>query len=138
MDNRQKALYEYLLDKNDTWTSQAEVARDLYKYFGNGECFIEPKDYHNTTERLELLQVCREINESLEFEKIIISNSKGIKLANEDEFLKYINNQYRAIFNKLRRIRNMEKKANRNNQIDFNGDIVEAFLNNFEKPIDNE
>lgn len=133
MDNRQRALYEYLLDKGDTWTSQAEVARDLYKYFGNGECCLEPESYHDTLERHYLTRTIAEMNESFEFEKIIISSGKGIKLANEDEFERYIKNLYRSVFKKLRRVRIMEKKGNANGQIDFNGDEVEAFLNNFEK-----
>ena len=74
------------------------------------------------------------------FEKIIISNSKGMKLATEEEFYKYINNQYRAIFRKLKRVREIERKARRNNQITFMGNFVEAFLKditkNFEIDID--
>lgn len=133
MENRHRALYEYLLDNGDNWVSQAQVARDLYKYFGNGECCIEPEDYHNTLERHILSKTISEINESMDYEKIIISSGKGIKLANEDEFERYIKNLYISVFKKLRRVRIMEKKGNANGQIDFNGDEVEAFLNNFEK-----
>ena len=82
MKNRHIALYEYLLDKGDTWTSQAEVARDLYRYFGNGECCLTPEDYHNTIERHILSKTISEINESMDYEKIIISSGKGVKLAN--------------------------------------------------------
>ena len=133
MENRHRALYEYLLDNGDNWVSQAQVARDLYKYFGNGECCIEPEDYHNTMERHLLSQSIAEINESMDYEKIIISSGKGIKLANEEEFERYIKNLYISVFKKLRRVRIMEKKGNANGQIDFDGDEVEAFLNNFEK-----
>lgn len=136
MDNRQRALYEYLLDKGDTWTSQVEVARDLFKYFGNGECCLEPDDYHDTLERHILSRVIGEINESYEFEKIVISSCKGIKLANEEEFERYITNQYKSVLRRLRRVRIMEKKGNANGQIDFNGDTVEAFLDIFENPLD--
>ena len=83
MTNLQMLLYNYLLARGDTWTSQVQVARDLFKEFGNGEAFLDPKSYHNTTERLNLLYACREINSNPMFEKIIISNSKGIKLATE-------------------------------------------------------
>jgi hypothetical protein len=141
MNEKQKALYEYLETAGDNWTPQVQVARDLYEYFGNSECCLEPKDYHNTTERLKLLYDCREINSNPIFEKIIISNSKGIKLATEEEFYKYINNQYSSIFRKLKRVREIECKAKRNNQINFMGDYVEAFLKdiseNFEIDIDN-
>ena len=128
MTERQIALYEYLLDRGDTYTPQAQIARDLYEYYGNGECCLEPKDYHNTNERLELAKTCREINLSYDFEKIIISNSKGIKIATEAEFDKYIKNQYVATLRKLSRIYKMAKKGNRHNQIDFGGNTVEAFF----------
>ena len=67
------------------------------------------------------------------FDKIIINSSKGIKLATKEEFNKYINNQYRAIFKKLKKVREVHRKANRNNQIDFMGDFVECFLQDVSK-----
>ena len=128
--NRQRALYEYLETAGDNWTSQVQVARDLFEHFGNGECCLEPKDYHNTTERLELSQTISKVNFSPEFEKIIISSSKGIKLANEEEFDRYIKSQYKSAIRKLARVYAMAKKGNRNGQIDFGGHTVEAFLEN--------
>ena len=128
--NRQRALYEYLETAGDNWTSQVQVARDLYEHFGNGECCLEPKEYHNTTERLELSQTISKVNFSPEFEKIIISSSKGIKLANEEEFDRYIKGQYKSAIRKLARVYAMAKKGNRNGQIDFGGHTVEAFLEN--------
>ena len=57
------------------------------------------------------------------------------------EFNKYIKNQYCAIFRKLKRTRELDRKARRNNQIDFMGNFVETFLKdiseNFEIDIDN-
>ena len=131
MEHRHRALYEYLLDKGDVWTPQDEVARDLYEYFGNGQAYFVPKEYHDTLERQVLSKTIAEINETFEYEKIIISSCKGIKLANEEEFIRYIKNHYRSIFKKLKRIRIMEKKGNANGQINFNGDEVEAFLDKY-------
>ena len=128
MSKLHKALYDYLLAKGDTWTSQVQVARDLFKEFGNGEAFLEPKSYHDTTERLMLSSVIREINESAEFEKIIVSNKKGIKIANEKEFDRYILSRYKSAIRKLSGVYKMAKKGNRNGQIDFGGHTVEAFL----------
>lgn len=131
MDNRQIALYEYLLEKGDTYTSQAEIARDLYEYYGNGECCFEPKDYHNTSERIDLLRCKQSINDSADFEKIIISNSKGMKIATEEEAERYLSNQYKALFRKLRRLRTMECKCNLHNQITIDGHTIDAFLEKF-------
>lgn len=35
MNEKQRALYVYLLAIGDEWVSEAEVARDLYEHFGN-------------------------------------------------------------------------------------------------------
>lgn len=131
MNKRQIALYEYLLEAGDEWTSQVQVARDLFEHYGNGECCLEPKDYHNTTERTFLLKCKQEINDSPEFEKIIISNSKGMKIATEEEAERYLKAQYEALFRKLRRLRTMEKKCNLHNQITVDGHTVDAFLEKF-------
>lgn len=133
MNARQEALYKYLLSRNGEWTNHAEIARDLYAYYGNAECCLEPKDYHNTTERNLITKDCREISSSSDFDKIIISSSKGVKIANEAEFDKYIKNQYKATIRKLARIYKMAKKGNRNGQFDIDGTIVESFLNMCDK-----
>lgn len=133
MNERQKALYEYLLDKGDDYTTQVDIARDLYKYYGNAECCLSPEDYHDTTERCFITDDCRAISVSPDCDKIIISNSKGVKIANEAEFDRYIKAQYKATLRKLSRIYKMAKKGNRHNQIDFGGHTVEAFLERCDK-----
>ena len=130
MNERQRILYEYLESRGNHYTFQSEIARDLYAEYGNAECCLEPKEYHNTTERLELSQTISKVNFSPEFEKIIISSSKGIKLANEEEFDRYIKGQYKSAIRKLARVYAMAKKGNRNGQIDFGGHTVESFLEN--------
>ena len=128
MNTRQIALYEFLLSKSEGWTTHTEIARELDKYYGNGECFLAPKEYHDTTERTLISLDCREISLSNEVEKIIISCGKGVKIATEEEFDRYIKAQYNATIRKLSRIYKMAKKGNRNGQIDFGGHTVEAFL----------
>ena len=128
MNNTQKILYEFLMEQGDKYTPQSEIARELYSEFGNGECCLEPREYHNTSERLDLLRCKQSINDSAEFEKIIISNSKGMKIATEEEAERYLANQYKALFRKLRRLRTMERKCNLHNQITVDGHTVESFL----------
>ena len=130
MSERQKALYEYLISKNGEWVTHADLARELYRFYGNAECCLEPKDFHNTTERLMILNDCREINLSPDFEKIIIGGNKGIKLANEAEFYRYIESQRKSTLRKLARIYKMAKKGGLHKQMDFGGHTVEAFLEN--------
>lgn len=128
MNERQKALYEYLLGKGDDYTPQVDIARDLYKYYGNAECCLEPKSYHDTTERGYISDDVRAINISADFDKLIISSWKGVKIANEAEFDRYIKAQYNATIRKLSRIYKMAKKGNRHNQIGIDGTAIEAFL----------
>lgn len=130
--NKHRALYEYLLSKGDEWTPQIEVARDLFAEFGNGECCFAPKEYHDTQERHILSKVIGEINESYDFEKIIISSSKGIKIANEEEHQRYLIGQYRSVLRRLKRVYIMEKKGNLHNQIGIDGKAIAAFIKNFE------
>lgn len=131
MNEKQRALYVYLLAIGDEWVSEAEVARDLYEHFGNAESYFNPEDYHNTTARRYLTDTVRLINVNPEFEKIIISSSKGIKIANESEFYQYIESQRKATLRKLSRIYRMAKKGGLHNQMDFGGHTVEAFLDKF-------
>lgn len=132
MTQRHIELYNYLLSK-DGWTMQDEIGRELFKHFGNAECFLSPEEYHDTSGRNFLSQTIREINESPDFEKIIISSARGVKVASEAEFDRYIKNQYRATIRKLSRIYKMAKKGGRDKQIDFGGNTVEAFLQKLEE-----
>lgn len=126
--NRHRKLYEFLCASGDNWMPQYKVARELYAEFGNDECCLAPETYHETLERKVLSNAIADINGSTEFEKIIISSSKGIKIASENDFAAHIRRQYSAIFRKLRRIRAMEKKARLHNQIGIDGESVDAFL----------
>lgn len=128
MENKHRALYEYLLSKGDEYTPQVQVARDLYEHFGNGECCLAPDEFHDTTERLLLSKTISEINLSADFDKIIISSPKGIKIANEEEHHQYVAKQYQAIFRKLKRAYIMERKGNANGQISIDGRTIEAYL----------
>ncbi len=130
MNITQKKLYEFLLEQGEKYTPQSEIARELFREFGNGECCLEPKDYHNTSERCLMLRCKQSINDSADFEKIIISNSKGMKIANESEAERYLKSQYESLFRKLRRLRTMERKCNLHNQITVDGHTIDAFLEN--------
>lgn len=128
MEKRHIALYNYLIDVGDKWTPQAKVARELYGYFGNRECVMNAELYHDTYERRILSKTITEINNNDTFTKIIISSSKGIKLANEKEFDRYIKSQYRAVFRKLKTVRKMDKKGKKHNQYEFVDSAINAFI----------
>lgn len=130
MIERQIALYAYLLKKGERYTLQNEIANDLFEYYGNDESFFGLKEFHDTHKRCVLSEDISQINSNKEFEKIIISSPRGIKLANEEEFDRYVKSQYNSAIRKLARVYAMAKKGNRHGQIDFGGHTVESFLEN--------
>lgn len=103
------------------------IAFDLHEWY-DVSTFGGAMDFHNSQARTLICKDIRAINDNPEVEKVIISGSKGVKIANEEEFGKFIVKQYAAVFRKLSRVRAKERKGNANNQIGVNGEIVEAFL----------
>lgn len=134
MNERQKALYEYLERLGDRWESQLDVAISLSNYYDTHLLFAET--FHDSATRSLMTRDIRAINESNEFEKIIISSSKGIKLANEQEFNKYISKQYASVFRRLQRVRIKERKGKAHYNITFDEnadfDVVESLLRKVE------
>lgn len=120
---RQEALYSFLLERGDRWTSmeQATDSIQLYPAYFSGY-------YHNSTARRLLTRDIEEINDSEAYEKIIVSGRHGIKLASENEFERFLKAEFREIFKKLRRVRRISKKGSSDQQINLEGEIREAFL----------
>ena len=120
---RQEALYRFLLSRGDAWTSMAQATDsvNLYPAFFTGH-------YHNSTARRLLTWDIEQINGNDVFQKIIVSGSRGIKIATETEFEKFLHAELREVFRKLKRLRRLARKGSRNQQIDLEGRIAEAFL----------
>lgn len=127
---RCRILYEYLIRKGDQWTETIDAAEDLCGYYPYTIWLLglESTDFHDSNVRMMITNDIRLINESGDFEKIIISGKRGIKIANEEEAERYIGNQYRAIFRRFKRLRVLAKKAEANGQININNETVKAFL----------
>lgn len=138
MNARQRALYNFLINKGDKFTPQAEVAVELYDYYGNAEAYFDPTAFHMTPKRRMLTADILAINLSDETEKIIISTGKGVKIANREEYIRYIKSQYKSVFKKLGKIRFIEKKASANAQMNIDGNSVDAFIEKIKKDIDKE
>ena len=133
LNERQYALYMYLLDKGDQWTTQDNIAYDLSWFYD----YHETENFHDTSCRAVMTSDIRKINDSGEVEKIIISSKKGVKLANEEEFSKYINKQYASVFRRLQRVRVKEKKGKAHFNITFDEnaefDIVDSLIKKCEE-----
>lgn len=126
LNDRQIALYHYLESRGDQWTLQKDVANDLTWYYP----LFENEAFHDSKARFIMTADIQEINDNEEIKKIIISGRRGIKLANEAEFSRYIKSQYKSVFRKLKRIRIKEKKGRMNGQMLLlsKEELIEAFL----------
>lgn len=121
---RQEKLYRFLLSRGDTWTSMEQTTDSISEY----PAFFDCASYHNSSARRILTRDIEDINTSGDFDKIIISGNKGIKLANATEFERFIRSELSEIFKKLGRVRGLIKKGSRDQQTDIEGKIRETFL----------
>lgn len=123
LKERRAALYNFLLQRGDKWTPQ-EMATDainLYPAFFTS-------DYHSSYARRLLTNDIQAINADPSYEKIIISASGGIKLANAEEANRFINAELCETFRKLKRTRFLLKKMKLDGQINLEGQVREAFV----------
>ena len=120
---RREALYGFLLARGDKWTSMEQTTDSIPMY-----PTYTRSTYHNSTARRLLTRDIEAVNSSDKFEKIIVSGKYGIKLANENDFQKFLKSEFGEIFRKLRRVRTIAGKGSKDQQIDLEGQIREAFL----------
>ena len=129
LNSRQWALYNLLKNNPDTYFKQIDIVYALKEFY----CFTdENTKFHDSTARLQITKDIRAINESDVIQKIIISNSNGVKLASREEFEEYIKAEYAMIFRKLKRTRQKARKAGLDGQMRFTAgkerNTVEAFV----------
>lgn len=120
---RQEALYCFLLARGDKWTSMEQTTDSILQY----PAYFKA-NYHNSTARRLLTRDIEAVNSADKFDKIIVSGKHGIKLANESDFDRFLKSEFKEIFAKLRRVRRIAQKGSRDQQIDLEGKIREAFL----------
>lgn len=126
LNARQWRLYDLLKERGDAWTKQRELAEllpDLYPV-------AEP--FHDSGSRLLMTKDIRAINKSDVIQKIIISSSQGVKVANKDEARGFIAGKYSAVFDSLERVRQLERKAGLDGQTRLvfgrEREIISAFI----------
>ena len=121
---RQEELYAFLLERGDQWTEAKLAVACVPGY--PVKAYV--KNFHNSHGRRMLTKDIEAINLSRRFDKIIISGSRGIKLATQDEYRRFVAAEYREIFAKLSRVRGIARKGSLDQQQDIEGEIREAFL----------
>ena len=128
LNARQWAVYNLLKNNPDKYLTQLQIVYTLKEYF---DLSFYNDQFHDSAARHMLTNDIRTINKSEVIQKIIISNSKGVKIASSAEFEKYINSEFAAIFRKLTRTRQKARKAGLDGQMRIvlgnERDTIEAF-----------
>lgn len=110
---RQDELYAFLASRED-WTPMRDVAGNLRSIYGWG---WGSGGFHNSAVRRLITEDIEKINQSDEYDMIIISGSRGIKLASRAEFRRWVSSEYAEIWSKLKRVRKLVDKANADGQM---------------------
>lgn len=130
LTSRQWTLYNYLKERGDEWTHQLQIAIDLPEYLDITN--DRSVTFHDSGIRQRITKDIRAINGSDVIQKIIMSSPKGIKLANEEEFDRYIRKEIMSAVRRLMRAKHKAEKGNRNGQMRlvFNSerDTIKAFI----------
>lgn len=114
LNKRQWALYRYLKEKGDIWTTQYQIAEDLREIYDYEEDDLTP--FHDQQVRHVITKDIRAINESDYIHKPILSGSQGIKIANSKEFDLYIGSHINSAVNRLKRLKKLAAKGSRDGQ----------------------
>lgn len=129
-EKRQKRLFNYLKSRGNHFTLQQTVADALQKYYPYDSRY----NFHDSRARMLMTKDIQKINDSPDYEKIIISSSQGIKLSTKREFEGYINSQFASVFARLKRVRRKAEKGHMDGQMrmgvnfDEIDHIISAFI----------
>lgn len=131
LNSRQWALYNLLKEQGDEWRVQAEIATLIPEYHYDGT--EDYRLFHDNPARHIMTADIRAINESSVIQKVIISSGKGIKIANKEEFDRYIRKERMAAIRRLVRVRIKERKGGLDGQTritfgQYERDTIKAFI----------
>lgn len=137
LNARQWAVYNLLKNNPDRYMTQQEIAYTLADYFTEEDFGCADVSFHDSNARHMLTKDIRAINNSDVIQKVVISNSKGVKIASSAEFEQYINAEFASIFRKLARTRLKAKKAGLDGQMRIvlgqERDTIEAFADSINR-----
>ena len=131
LSSRDFKLYDFLKKQGDNWTLQKDIALAMPDVF---PCTIaDMEDFHNSTARHMITNSIRRLNESGYVHKIILTGSKGVKIANYHEFDIYIGRNINSAVNRLKRLKRLSEKAGKNNQFrmklsEHQKELYESFI----------
>lgn len=129
LNERQKALYSFLLERGDQWTCQKDIVYGLHEFY---DVSFDDTKFHDSQTRKIMTADIRAINDSADVDKVILSGSRGVKIATEAEWQAAVKREYISVFKKLKRIRQKERKGLMDGQtrlaFQAEREVIEAFL----------
>lgn len=111
---RQWKLYDLLKGTSDRWITQQEIYDILKEDYKGIEVGV---NFHDSMARLNITNDIQKINESQVIQKIILSTSNGIKIANEEEYRTYSINKWKSLKRMISRLAWKDNKAKLDGQM---------------------
>jgi hypothetical protein len=140
--SRQWKLYEFLKICSDHFITQLDIYEGL-KSSGAYPLFEgDYKVFHDSATRKEIGLDIQHLNESDVIQKIILTNSNGVKIADEEEYKVYSLNRWKSIKGMIKRLAWKDNKAKLNGQMklvfgdSMARDFYETFVQELEKEIE--
>ena len=123
-------LYDLLKTNTERWMTQREIYEVLK---GEYPIWDGVGDFHNTIARQEIASDIRELNDSEIIQKIILTNTLGVKIANEVEYKDYSVRKWKSIKGMIKRLAYKDNKAKLNGQMKlvFGDSIARDFYETF-------
>lgn len=130
LTSRQWKLYNYLKEHSTEYKLRKEILDDLAEHYPNAK---ETQEFNNTFGRRELSRDLTALKNSDVIQTVIISSSaKGIKLASEIEYQRYLEKRRISLLKSLKTNYKQMAKAKLNNQkrivLKYEKDIIESLL----------
>lgn len=126
LTDRQKSLYEYLLNKSTTtseFITKEDICKDLSELYPRHE---EKTIEHNSSVFHWIRNDVARINDEPAGEYMIIaSNRTGYKIATKEEAARYIQRRFKSHFKALKRTWALEKKAGLDGQVKLGEEVKE-------------
>lgn len=125
---RREALYDYLVAKGDTWTPQREIVSDMAEWYEpkQGE---DGKAFHQSSSRRLLTADIKAIGLDTEKRKVIVTGSRGVKIATKEEGIQHLNRIYAAHMRRLYYAKIIRTKIGLDGQFtDEENNHIEAFI----------
>ena len=121
---RRDNLY-WILDNYNAWFMMEELLAILPVSYPVD--FTRCKDLKNSRARRLMTEDIAAINADPQYEKIIIHGNAGVKLATEDEAIRFYGSKKAELARAWRSLRQIGRKIGLDGQIDLDGEVVEAF-----------